>query len=487
MKKKQYYRFLIFIPVIAAMLLLPSCSEEEKETRPNFIIILCDDLGYADVGCFGHPTINTPSIDQLAAEGQRWTNFYTASSLCSPSRVGLLTGRLPVRCGMAGGKQRVVLPWSAGGMPGSEVTIAETLKEAGYSTACIGKWHVGHAEEEYLPNQQGFDYFLGLYMNIDHYGANGWNWHSYSTSKDSLFNPKFYDVPLVQNGKILEQPYNPELLTNRYLQESVGFIKKNKDNPFFLFLSHSMPHVPLVTSETFKDVSKRGLYGDVIAEIDAGVGEIIQVLKEEKLDRNTIVVFTSDNGPWLQWDEFGGTAGMLKGGKADLYDGGFRVPFIIWGDGMIKKGVVSDNGNMMDLFPSFCKMAGTKLPDRKLDGADVSGVFRFGDTAPEEVEYFYRFSTLYAIRKGPYKAYFREYTGNRKTNDPECIHDLEVPELYNMNHDPGEKYNIAEDNPDVIKNLKSLFGEHEKDVAPVENQLDKLNEKIWEERKILYQ
>ncbi len=457
------------------------------DTKPNFIVILCDDVGYADLGCFGHPTIHTPEVDRLAEEGQKWTNFYAASSLCTPSRVGFLTGRLPVRCGMAGGKQRVVLPWSAGGMPGSEVTIAEALKEVGYSTACIGKWHVGHAEKGHLPNQQGFDYFLGLYMNIDHYGANGWTWNNYSTYRDSFFVPKYYDVPLVQNREVIEQPSDPNLLTKKYNEKSVEFIKKNKDKPFFLFLSHSMAHVPIVRSKEFEGVSKRGLYGDAMAEIDAGVGDIINTLKDAGLDKNTIVVFTSDNGPWLQWDEFGGSAGMLKGGKADLFDGGFRVPFIIWGPGMVKRGPVSDLGNMMDLFPTFCKMAGAKLPDVKLDGNDISPSVLYGKGNPDEVEYFYRFSTLYAIRKGSYKAYFREYTGNRKTNEPQHIKNLENAELYNMDHDPSEKYNIAEKYPDVINDLKAVFDGHEKGIVPVENQLDKLNEKIWEERKNLYE
>ena len=460
----------------------------KKDTQPplNFILILADDAGYADLGCYGHPTIHTPEIDKLAEKGQKWTNFYAPSSLSTPSRVGLLTGRLPVRSGMAGGQLRVVLPWAAGGMPGSEITIAECLKDANYTTACIGKWHIGHAEEEYLPNRQGFDYFLGLYMNIDHYGTNGWNWHDYATYKDSLFDIKYYDVPLMKNGELLEQNYNPKLLTKLYHDESVRFIKENKDNPFFLFLSHNMPHVPLVTSESFENISKRGLYGDVMEEIDYGVGEIMRTLKEEKLDKNTIVIFSSDNGPWLPWDEFGGSAGMLKGGKADLYEGGFRVPFIIWGTG-VNKGVVYEPGNFMDLLPTFCKMAGAKIPDVILDGEDISQTIKNGKGDPDKVIHYYRFSTLYALRKGPYKAYFREYSGDRRTNEKHLIIELETPELYNVDHDPAEKYNIAEKHPEIVKEMKILLTEHEKSIVPVENQLDKIDEKIWNERKALYQ
>lgn len=463
------------------------CKEEAKtELRPNFVVILCDDVGYADLGCFGQPTIRTPKIDQLANEGQKWTNFYAASSLCTPSRVGLLTGRLPVRSGMGGGKLRVVLPWSAGGLPGSEITIAETLRETGYATGCIGKWHVGHAEEEHLPNQQGFDYFLGLYMNIDHYGFNGWNWSDYATYKDSLFKPEYYDVPLVENGKVIEQPYNYELLTGRYIDESVNFIKKNKDKPFFLFLSHSMAHVPLGTSAAFKNISRRGLYGDAIEEIDEGVGRLIQTLKEEKLDKNTIVVLASDNGPWLQWDEYGGSAGMLKGGKADLYDGGFRIPFIIWGPGIVKSGVVSDPGNLMDLYPTFCKLAGARLPDVTMDGNDITETIQYGKENRDRIIYFYRFSTLYAVRKGAYKVYFREYTGNRKTNEAQFINNLITPQLYNLDHDPSEKFDISGHSKDIVDELRSIFQEHEKSVVPVENQLDKIDQKIFEERRVLY-
>jgi len=484
---KKYQFAIGVILTLFSVMFLTACKDEVKtESRPNFVIILCDDVGYADLGCFGHPTIRTPQIDQLADEGQKWTNFYAASSLCTPSRVGLLTGRLPVRSGMAGGKLRVVLPWSAGGMPGSEVTIAETLRETGYTTACIGKWHIGHAEKEHLPNQQGFDYFLGLYMNIDHYGYNGWNWSDYATYKDSLFKPEYYDVPLVENGKVVEQPCNYELLTGRYIDESLNFIRNNKDKPFFLFLSHSMAHVPLGTSDSFKNVSRRGLYGDVMEEIDNGVGQIIKTLQEEKLDKNTIVVFASDNGPWLQWDEYGGSAGMLKGGKADLYDGGFRIPFIIWGPGIVNNGVVSDPGNLMDLFPTFCNLAGAKLPDVALDGYDITETIRFGKENRDRIIYFYRFSTLYAVRKGPYKAYFREYKGDRKTNEPQYIHDLAKPELYNVDHDPAEKYDIAGQFDEVVTELKVLFREHEKSVVPVENQLDKINQKIFDERKVLY-
>lgn len=480
MAKFSHFLVLVFVCIFAA-----SCIKSVK-TKPNFIVILCDDTGYADLGCYGHPSIHTPQIDKLACEGQKWTNFYVASSLCTPSRVGLLTGRLPVRCGMGGGKQRVILPWSAGGMPGSEITIAENLKDAGYATACIGKWHIGHSKEEYLPNQQGFDYFLGLYMNIDHYGANGWNWKDYVTYKDSLFKPEYYDVPLVENGRVIEQPFNFTLLTKRYVNESLKFIRKNKYKPFFLFLSHSMPHVPLGTSGSFKGISNQGLYGDAMEEIDAGVGEIMQTLKQEGLDKNTIVVFTSDNGPWLMWGEFGGSAGMLKGGKEDIYEGGFRVPFIIWGPDIVKKGVVQDLGNLMDLYPTFGNMAGAKLPKVHLDGEDITQTIRFGKENPEKIIYFYRFSTLYAVRKGAYKAYFREYKGDSKTNEPQFIHDLDNPELYNVNHDPSEKSDVAEKFSRVVNELKTIFEAHERSVVSVENQLDKIDLKIWEDRKNLY-
>ncbi len=479
-----YVLSITFLVIIgAACYMKPKLNSDKK---PNFIIILCDDVGYGDFSTNGHPTIQTPHVDKLAREGQKWTNFYAASSVCTPSRAGLLTGRLPVRSGMAGTQKRVMMPWSTGGIPASEETIGECLQGAGYETAVVGKWHVGHAEEQFLPKSQGFNYSYICPLNIDHYGCNGWNWNDYEEHKDSLFKKEFYCAPFFENGKEVSERADPTIVTKTYTEKTQAFIRANKEKPFFVFLSHSMAHVPLFTSEAFRNASKRGLYGDVIQEMDWGVGEILKTLKEEGLDENTIVAFTSDNGPWLLFEEFGGSAGMLKGGKAELFEGGFRVPFVIWGPKHIQPGVQTGIGNMMDLLPTICNLAGAELPGTLLDGHDLSQALLEGEKSPNDEVFYYRFSTLYAVRKGDYKCYFKTYHGLPWKNETDKIQELETPELYNVNHDPSEKFNIAQGNSAVIEELRKVFEKQQASVVPVENQVDKYSQAIFDERQKLY-
>ena len=252
---------------------------------PNFVVIFCDDMGYGDLGCYGHPTIHTPNLDRMAAEGVKFTQFYSASSVCTPSRAGLLTGRLPVRSGMCSDKRRVLFPNSAGGLPQSEITLAEGLKTKGYATAAIGKWHLGHLPQ-YLPTNNGFDSYFGIpYSNdMDRLA-------SAPKYRESLFKPKveYFNVPLLRDTKIIEQPADQTTITRRYTEETIKYIKANKAKPFFVYLAHSLPHVPLFTSASFQGVSQRGLYGDVIEEIDWSVGQVLKTLKEEKLADNTLV------------------------------------------------------------------------------------------------------------------------------------------------------------------------------------------------------
>ncbi|MEX2335683.1 MAG: sulfatase [Fulvivirga sp.] len=282
---------------------------QKKAKKPNFIIIFADDLGYGDLGCYGHPTIKTPNLDQMAQEGMRFTQFYVGANVCTPSRAALLTGRLPVRYGLTGGSG-VFFPNSAGGLPQSEVTIAKALKEKAYKTGIIGKWHLGHLPE-YLPSSHGFDYYFGI---------------SYSNDMIHARNENFPPLPLYRNNEVIEEGIDQTTLTKRYTEEAVDFIKENKNQPFFLYYPNNFPHVPLFASENFKGKSKRGLYGDVVEELDWSVGEILKTLKELNLDKNTLVVFTSDNGPWLTKKERGGSAGLLFEGKGSAYEGGMRVP-----------------------------------------------------------------------------------------------------------------------------------------------------------------
>jgi arylsulfatase A len=461
---------------IIALLFIASIAHAQSmqpgRRPPNFVVIFCDDLGYGDLGSFGNPTIRTPNLDRMAAEGQRWTSFYAADSVCTPSRAGPLTGRLPIRTGMFSDTRRVLFPDSAGGLPASEITIAEVLKTRGYATSAIGKWHLGHLAE-YLPMKQGFDSYFGI---------------PYSNDMDATFkvgardeyisfmkNPKreYWNVPLLRNEQEVERPADQTTITRRYTDEAIKFIAANKNKPFFLYLAHSLPHIPLFRSQSFENKSARGRYGDVIEELDANIGRLLDTLRQLKLDRNTLVVFTSDNGPWAVFDEQGGSAGLLRGAKGGTYEGGMREPAIFWHPGAIKPGVVIDIGSTLDLLPTFCTLAGIQAPsDRVLDGYDLSAVLSGKGRSPRQTMFYWRGSKLYAVRHDSFKAHFitqPEYGGG-----PAVTH--ATPELYNLNHDPSEKWNIAVRHPEVIAEIRRIAEEHKQAIPPVENQLDKRRE-----------
>lgn len=442
------------------------CKKEEKNTsKPNFVIILADDMGYGDVGVFGHPTIKTPNLDKMASEGQKWTNFYVAAPVCTPSRTGLLTGRLPIRSGMCSEKRRVLFPDSKGGLPEKEITIASALKDAGYSTACIGKWHLGHLPQ-FAPNAHGFDYYFGIPYSNDMDRVDDPDYMQVMTK------PKidYFNVPLMRNSEIVERPADQTTITKRYTEEAVNFINQHKDKPFFLYLAHSMPHVPLFRSKEFEGKSLRGIYGDVIEELDWSVGQILDALKQKNLNKNTFVVFTSDNGPWLIFNEQGGSAGLLSGGKGGTYEGGMREPSVFWWPGKIKPGVVAELGGTLDLFPTFCKLANVPLPaDRMYDGYDLSQVITGNAKSPRDVVFYYRDTDVFAVRKGEYKAHF--FTQSEYGDDEKELQD--PPLMYNLNVDPSEKYNIADKHPEIINKMRNVLEEHMKTVIPVENQLEK--------------
>jgi len=444
--------------------LLERCGQLRNSQRtPNIVVIFADDLGYGDIGVYGHPTINTPNIDRMAAEGQKWTNFYAAASVCTPSRAALLTGRLPIRNGMCSDENRVLFPDSTGGLPADEVTIAEALKTQGYATACIGKWHLGHLPS-YLPTRHGFDYFYGIPYSNDMDDVNGWNYQSF-------FDPKieYWNVPLMQNEEIIERPADQMTITKRYTEEAVRFIQEHKRQPFFLYLAHSMPHVPLFASESFQGKSKRGLYGDVIEEIDWGVGQIIASLHKEGLAENTLVVFTSDNGPWLLFKDHGGSAGLLRDGKGTTWEGGVREPALFWWPGTIQPGVVNDMGSTLDLFSTVCNLTGAAIPtDRTLDSMDLRPALFNSGSSPRQIMFFYRGEQIYAVRRGPFKAHF--ITQPAYEVDPErTYHD--PPLLYNLNHDPSEQYDIAGEHPDIIADIVREVDRHKANLVAVEDQL----------------
>lgn len=462
----------------AAKLLLTVCvcfasPGKIVASPPNFVVIFCDDLGYGDLACFGHPTIRTPGLDRMAAQGQRWTNFYVGASVCTPSRAALLTGRLPIRSGMMSARRRVLFPNSKGGLPASELTIAELLKSRGYATAAIGKWHLGHLPQ-YLPTRQGFDSYWGIPYSNDMDAVTGFpNYRKAARQDPHYFAPiEQYQVPILHNEKVVEKPANQHTLTQRYTEKAIDFIKENREKPFFVYLAHNLPHIPLFAGEKYLGKSRRGIYGDVIEEIDAGVAKILGTLEELDLAENTLVVFTSDNGPWLPFQTHGGSAGLLREGKGSTFEGGMREPTIFWWPGKIAPKIERQLGTTMDLLPTFCSLAGVPIPkDRILDGYDLSPLLlgKTEQSARQQV-YYWRAEKLYAIRVGPWKAHF--ITEGCYGIGPKR-QEHETPELYNLDQDPSEKYNVAQFHPDVIERLQKIAREHLESIKPVENQLIK--------------
>jgi len=457
----------ITLVVLNVFFLLGVQAQEPAPKRPNFVVIFADDLGYGDLSCYGHPSIKTPHLDQMANEGQKWTNFYVAASVCTPSRAALLTGRLPVRSGMASSKSRVLFPNSVNGLPANEITLAEQLKKVGYATACIGKWHLGH-KEQYLPTNNGFDYYFGIPYSNDMDFVGKTRYRQIAADK-GFIDTNDFSVPLLRNTEVLERPADQNTITKRYAQETINFIKKNRDEPFFIYLAHNLPHIPLFASSDFLGKSKRGLYGDVIEEIDHGVGQILDVLKEEGLAENTIVVFTSDNGPWLSFDTHGGSAGLLYAGKGSTWEGGMREPCIFWGPGRIKPAVVSNLGSTMDFFTTFSKLAGVDIPnDRQMDGVDLGPTLFQGKSSPRDAIFYYRGTELYAARSGDYKVHYT--TQGAYGQFGERV-DHPVPLLYNLSEDPSEAFNIAESHPEVIQEINALVEAHKKDMVMGKDQL----------------
>ena len=468
--KRVYGSFTLAI-VFFLILQVHSCKNvAESVSQPNIVIIFCDDLGYGDLGTFGHPTIRTPNLDKMAEEGQKWTNFYVGASVCTPSRAALITGRLPIRNGMCGNR-RVLFPNSIGGLQDSEITIAEALKTSGYVTACVGKWHLGHLPE-YLPTNHGFDSYFGIpYSNdMDLERTEGWVNHDHAMKERKY---EFYNVPLMRDEEIIERPAVQTTITKRYTEESVKFIRENKDKPFFLYLAHNLPHIPLFTSEAFQDTSLRGLYGDVIEEIDWSVGQVLETLRTEGMAENTLVVFTSDNGPWLVFDQHGGSAGLLRDGKGTTWEGGMREPTIFWWPGRIHPGIVTDMGSTMDLFPTACNLAGAEFPtDRIMDGVDLGRTLFDEEAGLRKTMFYYRRAELYAVRLGLYKAHF--ITETSYTKDDNLMHH-DPPLLFHLGEDPSEKYNIAEDHPDVIADIMKEVERHQAELVIPESQLDRKN------------
>lgn len=464
-------RYILGLLLLVSLVLIP--SGRLMAGPPNFVVIFADDLGYGDLACFGHPTIQTPNLDRMAAEGQKWTNFYVGASVCTPSRAALLTGRLPIRSGMMSAKRRVLFPDSKGGIPASEWTIAELLKTKGYATAAIGKWHLGHLPL-YLPTRNGFDSYWGIPYSNDMDAVKGFpNYRAAARKDPHYFAPiEQYQVPIVQDEKVIERPANQHTITQRYTDKAIAFIRQHREEPFFVYLAHNLPHIPLFAGTKYLGTSRRGIYGDVVAEIDAGVGRIVKTLEDLHLAENTLVVFTSDNGPWLLFETHGGSAGLLREGKGSTFEGGMREPTIFWWPGKVAPRVQRELGATMDLLPTFCALADVPLPkDRILDGYDISPLLLGkAEKSPRDAIYYWRSEELYAIRVGPWKAHFIT-EGCYGIGPKRQTH--ATPELYQLEQDPSEKFNVAALHPDVIERLKKRAEAHIQSIAPVENQLNR--------------
>jgi len=433
---------------------------------PNIVIILTDDQGYADVGVFGAKGFVTPNLDRMAAEGRKFTNFHVAQPVCSASRAALLTGCYPNRIGIHG----ALGPRDRHGIADTEMTLAQLVKQKGYATAIMGKWHLGH-HPQFLPTRHGFDEYFGLPYSND-------MWPNHPEAKPGAFPA----LPLIDNDRVLIPSVTHEdqaQLTTWYTERAVNFIETNKDHPFFLYVAHNMPHVPLHVSEKFKGKSERGLYGDVIEEIDWSVGEILGALKKNGLDDNTFVLFTSDNGPWLSYGDHAGSAYPLREGKGTNWEGGTREPCIMRWPGKIPAGTVSNDMLMtIDLFPTIAKWLDAKLPEHKIDGLDVWPIIAGepGAKNPHDAYYFYyEVNQLQAVVTGdgrwklqlPHT--YRTLAGRPGGRDgkpaPYEHRKLETAELYDLETDVSETGNVATGNPETVQRLETVAEQAREDLG----------------------
>lgn len=421
----------------AAVLLASLTAQAQNHRKPNIVVILADDLGYGDIGTFGATDIRTPNIDGLAANGIKLTSFYSTSPVCSPTRAALITGRYPRRLGI----DHVFFPESFTGIPPEEVTIAEALKGNGYRTAIFGKWHLGH-HRQFLPLQNGFDEYYGIPYSNDMMG-----------------------VVYLRGNDVDSIKVNQKYITQTYTKEAVRFIDQNKDKPFFLYITHNMPHVPIYASPEFEGKSKRGLYGDVIEELDWSVGEVVNALKKNGLEENTLVVFTSDNGPWLIFDVEGGSAGPLRQGKGTTFEGGQRVPAVAYWPGKIKPGTVYDDlASQLDLYPTIISLTGSQKTQtqKPLDGEDISPVlFGTGKRKGDEFAY-YSNGIIEAYRKGDWKIRLPQ-------KDVKAGNAVIVPAadtlLFNLKNDIGEQHNLLKTNPTKAKELLASLEVYKKKIG----------------------
>ncbi|WP_234042062.1 sulfatase family protein [Persicirhabdus sediminis] len=454
--------------IVSAVLASLMTTIAAASKRPNVVIILADDQGYGDLGCFGSQTIKTPVIDGLAAEGMKFTQFYVTASVCTPSRASLMTGSYPARVGFSKG---VVFPDHEHGLPAGIKTLPDLFKEVGYTTGMVGKWHLGHSEGN-LPLDRGFDYFYGAPYSNDMVMSSHLKVSSNMVLRNGRTKEDFLEKRwgaenrgvLMQGDEVIEFPADQTLWTQRFTEKAVDFIKANSEQPFFLYVAHCMPHLPIELSERFAGKSAHGPYGDTIQEIDWSTGEILKALRDTGVDQNTLLVYTSDNGPWIYAGspEEVGTAGPLRDGKSYQWEGGMRMPTVMWGPGIVASGKVCDEmASTLDLYTTFAKLIGATLPsDRELDGYDISALWS-GDadvkSPRDSMLYFSLMGELVGIRKGDWKLLLhsdRMVEQYMKKAEKHKFTHLDNVELFNLQQDVSEKYNLADENPEKVKTLR---------------------------------
>lgn len=457
----QSVRRLVSLCLLVLILATSICRAQEKKPI-NVVIVFVDDMGYGDVGCFGATDIDTPNVDRIAKEGVRFTDFYVTQPVCSASRAGLLTGCYSNRVGI----HSALGPKSPVGLSTDETTVANMLKDKGYATAMVGKWHLGDHPSLH-PMKHGFDSYFGLLYSNDMWRGN-------------INNRNYPDLTLFDGDKPVVSDLteaDQSQLTTLYTEHAVKFVHENKDKPFFLYLAHSMPHCPIYVSSKFKDKSRRGLYGDVIEEIDWSVGQVMDALKADGNLDNTLIVFTSDNGPWRRYGNHAGSAGPLREGKGNTFEGGIREPFVARLPGVIPAGVVQKTPAMtIDLLPTIAGLTGAKLPEKKIDGLDILPLLQCkeGATSPHEAYYFYYgVNNLEAIRSGQWKLIFPHVATQVVEGHPVgkdgkggTTFNMGVPlSLYDLENDIGETKNVIADHPDVVERLQKLADKAREDLG----------------------
>ena len=438
--------------ITCALTMVFIATGDLQAAKPNFVIIFTDDQGYGDLSCFGSKTIKTPNIDRIAREGRKFTSFMVASPVCTPSRSALLTGCYPKRVGM---HQHVLFPSSTKGLNPKEHTIADHLKGQGYATACFGKWHLGH-HKEVLPTANGFDTYYGIpYSNDMNHPANKGKPRGGWAGMDILWDdPEStltkWKTPLFEDEKIVELPVDQRTVTRRYTQKSIDFIKANKDKPFFVYLPHSMPHIPLYVPDEIRDPNPKNAYINTIEHIDSEVGRLLKTLDDLKLVDNTYVIYTTDNGPWLQFRHHGGSAGPLREGKGTTFEGGQRVPCVMRGPGIPGGTVCDELTGTIDILPTIASLTGKALPKgKKIDGMDVSGLWKGTMKKSPRKEFLHYTSRgdIEGLRSGNWKLLVKRARRNNNNRPPQ-LH------LFDLAKDVGEKNNLAQAKPEIVKELQ---------------------------------